>query len=100
MTGKLKVVRVLANPIPRKRKSAKVKRRKGTRQRKVRSLGGKWIIRRVGANRSVSWWSGSAWNTRRNYGNRYPSAAAAARAMKAARAKAGIGWVVLDVMPA
>lgn len=99
MSGKLKITRML-NPIRKKKKSAKVKRRKGARQRKVRSLGGKWVIRRIGVNRSASWWTGNIWAPIRSHAKKFSSDSAAARALPAARAKGGKDWVVMDVMPA
>jgi hypothetical protein len=99
MAGKLKIIRVLSNPIRKRKKSAKPKRRKGARQRKTRSLSGKWILRRA-APGGVMWWTGSRWGSSRGAAHRYASQQAAARALTAARRKAGVGWTVLDVMPA
>lgn len=99
MSGKLKIIRALANP-KRKTKSAKVKRRKGTRQRAVRSVGGKWVVRMVSKGGSAFWWSGARWVQSRTGARKYSSAAAAADAVKAARKKAGASFVVIDVMPA
>jgi hypothetical protein len=81
-------------------KSAKVKRRKSARQKSVRSVSGKWVLRRVAANRSAGWWSGTIWSPLRAHAKKFPSDGAAARALPAARAKAGKDWIVLDVMPA
>jgi hypothetical protein len=102
MAGKVKIVRVLANPISKRTKSAKIKRRKNARQKKVRSVSGKWVLRRVGRapGSGATWWNGKNWVPARASAKSYPSADAAGRALRAARGRAGSNWAVLDVMPA
>lgn len=98
MTGKLKVIRALANPIRRRAKKKRAITKKTVRKKAARSLSGKWVARVITQGRIAVWWSGSKWSLARSKAKRYATAGAAGTALKTAR-KPG-GWLVADVMPA
>lgn len=100
MTGKLKIIRALANPKGKAR--AKRKRaipNKKVRKRAVRSLSGKWIVRIITHTRTALYRAGGKWTKDRAAATRYATSAAAATALKNSGMKPA-GWIVADVMPA
>lgn len=100
MSGKLKIVRVLANPIGRRKKKKRkaTRARKTPRRRKVRSLSGNWVLRIVTRERRALWWDGTSWSKDRKKAKQYPSANMARRHFNSKNV--ATGWVVADVLPA
>ncbi len=96
MTGKLKIIRALANPKSKKRKRAIPNKR--VRKKAARSLSGLWVARIITQGRVALWWTGSQWTKSRSAAKKYATAAAAGTALKSGR-KPG-DWLVADVMPA
>lgn len=101
MSGKLKIIRVLANPT-RKRKAPKKKamrRNARPRARAARSLSGAWVVRIITPARAAAWWTGAAWSKKSAAAKRYGSQNLAHAAFKKSGVKRS-SWIVADIMPA
>jgi hypothetical protein len=102
--GKLKIIRVLANPITRKKKKAAKRRapiaRKVGLSRAGKKTGARFVVRLVSPTGAARWWTGQSWSPSRTKARRYAGNDAAGRAMRGARKKtAGHDWIVMDALP-
>ena len=100
MTGRLKIIRVLQNPKPRKglKRRRPMKRRAAKRKAKGSALS--YVLRMIDGGRDVRWWNGKRWTARHAEAKRYNSAGRAVPALRAARKKAPPDFIVLDAVPA
>ena len=98
--GRLKIVRVLANPTRRRKpavKCRKMRKNAKPRARAARSLSGRWIVRIITPARRALYWTGDQWKPRG--AKQYETKAAAYNAFKKSGLKRN-AWTVADIMPA
>lgn len=98
MTGKLKIIRVLANPI-RKRK----KKKKAPRRRRAKSAAGKYVLRMVTPEGKALWRTRTGWTAIRKGARTFATPQQGQDDFAAQRRdflKRKMRWIVADVLPA
>lgn len=102
MSGKLKIIRVLSNPSPRRRP----KKKTGTATRKVKKRApappakGDFVLRVITPDGRALWRTKSGWTKDRKGARRFKTKHEGAKAFNSSFIAKRDNWTVADVMPA